>query len=344
MFVAVWIEYGWHYVQFAFGDHADSKRAFGDSICRVLFERLSALVEQPNRALERRAVEHAIQFHDLKQLLDVVAVVFAMYTFWDTQLYPTSGIGLKYCRRSMDRIPIEQDYYDWLLAMPHALLRHLAAEPVTSRHARAITLQVTQIVLRLCGRRGICADTAQAAHTGAERAKREDADSIDPACTAGPVFAIVPRADHATRLPRVWPSVHVMSTLDANKHFGRLGRVVRVHDAPLPATASAVDGGTRGVDGGTEAGGLRQVVAGVSRGDLVRMRVRQRLADARPTHAASPPDPPRPWRYRLELAPARTARIRADAPPASNRSSLPPPSTTSAPASLPLRTARMPTP
>ncbi len=73
-----------------------------------------------------------------------------------------------------------------------------------------------------------------------------------------------------------------MSSLEANKEFGRVGSIVRVSDgsAADPTRRSVEDeeaSNERRRGGTTE---VREAVAGLSRGDVVRLKARQRLAAA----------------------------------------------------------------
>ncbi len=93
-FPQIWREKGWHYVQFRFADHNESKRSTGDAICRVLLGAPRTYVSQRQsiRGDTQADEPSAFSFADLKQLLKIMAVPFALYMFWSTQLYPASGI------------------------------------------------------------------------------------------------------------------------------------------------------------------------------------------------------------------------------------------------------------
>lgn len=273
VFCQVWQRQGWHYVQFAFGDHTDSKRAFGDAICQVLLEHLSPhLTERNNHPSHGLDASHQIRFADLKQLFKIMAVPFALYIFWSTQLYPDSGIGVKHSRPAMERIPIEQDYYDWLLDLPEATLKHLQEEERTRSTAAAITADLVDVVCRLAGQFDAApsvANTEIAPTSGTSKSKQKQKDSHNPdtpktAQNPDPVFDIIPHSSLGTRLPRTWPSMRVMSSLEANKEFGRIGSIVRVRPGSTDSTDPTADS--------------RERVAGLSRGDVVRLKARQRLA------------------------------------------------------------------
>lgn len=233
IFAQLYVQHGWHLTQFAFGDHSDSKRDFGNSICRVLLQRLR---------LNRTGFAH------LKDLFEEVAVPFALYTLWDTQLCPDSGIGVKPNRRDMATIPVEQDVYDYLLQLPHAVLEHLEAEPMSRPYAHAIVADLTEVMCRLCG--------VNTSASASSKGKQKQQDTQGPA----PIFDVIPATQFGTRRPRIWPSVQIMSTREADKHFGRVGNIVRVHE-------SEADNGEP----------VRERVTGLSRGDLIRIRARQRL-------------------------------------------------------------------
>lgn len=245
VFAQLWQRKGWHYAQFAFADHNDSKRALGHAVCRVLLEHLSPYVAECNETTDDKKGSHQIRFADLKQLLKIMAVPFGLYTFWSTQLYPDSGIGVKHCRPAMERIAIEQDYYDWLLDLPEAVLRHLKEESRTMQIAEILTADLLDVIVRLAGE---SSDSAS--------------DNVEKAHHLEPAFDIIPASSWGTRLPRTWPSVRVMSTLEANKELDRIGSIVRVRPG----------------DGSTSE--TRERVAGLSRGDVVRLKARQRLAVA----------------------------------------------------------------
>ncbi|SJX64264.1 uncharacterized protein SRS1_14913 [Sporisorium reilianum f. sp. reilianum] len=290
VFAQVWRQKGWHYVQFAFADHDDSKRAIGDAVCRVLLEHLAPYVTERNHNPIPQTQEAAgsLAFADLGQLFKVMAVVFALYLFWSTQIYPTSGIGVKHCGPAMERIPIEQDYYDLLLDLPEAVLTHLENEQRTASLAEIITADLVEVLCRLVGQS--LDEHTQASHAAPvppptktsgklkrRQAWQDDVDGGDRASKHGlePVFDIIPASSLATRMPRSWPSVRVMTSLEANKEFGRIGTVVRI--SPLDsATAQA----TATLDAAAE---RREAVAGLSRGDVVRLKARQRLAVANMT-------------------------------------------------------------
>lgn len=310
IFAQLWERKGWHYTQFTFADHADSKRALSHAICRVLLQHLDPYVAERNRFVsDNTEAPHSISFADLRQLFKVIAVPFALYLLWSTQIYPTSGIGVKHCRPAMERIPIEQDYYDWLLELPNAILKHLQDERRTAASAQAITADLVEVLCRLAGQPldedefdRTFAQTPNPAHdsrqqisSNSKRKKEpEDPHSALVMTLPDPVFDIIPASVHATRLPRTWPSVRVMSTLEANKEVGRAGKIVRIlpHESdgpprmgPSGALSSsdfssnrqkAASSNTTG--GATE--GVREIVAGLSRGDVVRLKARQRLAMA----------------------------------------------------------------
>ncbi|TKY89661.1 hypothetical protein EX895_001446 [Sporisorium graminicola] len=293
VFAQVWRQKGWHYVQFAFADHTDSKRALGDAICRVLLEHLLPYITERDRysAQVTEAESETFAFADLGQLFKIMAVVFALYLFWSTQIYPTSGIGVKHCRPAMERIPIEQDYYDVLLDLPEAVLKHLQIEQRTANIAGTMTADLAEVLHRLVGQPPDEHGLSQASRPAppatptkpkpsgkrkGRQAWQDDADGGNSTSKHGldPVFDIIPVSSVATRLPRNWPSVRVMTSLEANKEFGRIGTVVRI-SPPETSTTNAVPT--------TEAGGSKEVVAGLSRGDVVRLKARQRLAMANMT-------------------------------------------------------------
>ncbi|PWY97132.1 hypothetical protein BCV70DRAFT_80803 [Testicularia cyperi] len=287
MFVEIWMRKGWHYTQFCFGDNQDSQRAFGDSICRVLLDRLVPHVNSDNAQTD---------FCDLKQLLEVASVPIAMYTFWQTQTFPDSGIGVKYCRRAMEKIPIEQDLYNWILKLPHIVYKHLEEEKLTSGDAGRITLDLIEIVARLCGQTLTppdptsaegdknAQDSPSSAASDVRRGKRKasEDENVSPAPfeehatgVLDPIFDIIPARAYCTRRPRAWPSVRIMSRLEANREFGGLGSIVRVRD---DQTSSEIGVAKCGMSISTRDTGTRkEMVRGLSRGDLIRLRARQRL-------------------------------------------------------------------
>ncbi|GAC74909.1 hypothetical protein PANT_13c00057 [Moesziomyces antarcticus T-34] len=309
IFASLWRRKGWHYAQFAFGDHTDSKQAFGEAICRALLEHLSPHVDRRNGLMAQgQNGEDAVTFTDLRQLFQAYAVPLALYLFWSTQIYCDSGTGVKHCRPAMERIAIEQDYYDWLLELPQAVLKHLEAEPRTQRDAHIITADLVEVLCRLTGStpdddagdgaaaagsdgaRGQGAKKRRTARKTSDESKRRrpearKAESRSVYDRADTVFDIVSASRFYTRMPRTWPSVRVVSTLEANKEFGRLGQIVRIqltstNDAgstdqvPTESSRSGVTDAER-QDVSEEA---REVVAGLSRGDVVRLKARQRLA------------------------------------------------------------------
>lgn len=303
VFAQIWREKGWHYVQFAFADHNESKRSTGDAICRVLLEHLAPYVSQRQsiRGDTQADEPSAFSFADLKQLLKIMAVPFALYMFWSTQLYPTSGIGVKHCRPAMERIPIEQDYYDLLLDLPGAVQKQLLQEERTRSLADAATADLVEVLCRLVGRLSEEEESSAPAPKtpkpvssdlqakATNRSRRRQAWQDDAAAGqhnawlgSDPVFDVIPTSWVSTRLPRNWPSVRVLSSLEANKEFGRVGSIVRVSDgsAADPTRRSVEDeeaSNERRRGGTTE---VREAVAGLSRGDVVRLKARQRLAAA----------------------------------------------------------------
>ncbi|ETS65018.1 hypothetical protein PaG_00469 [Moesziomyces aphidis] len=309
IFASLWRRKGWHYAQFAFGDHTDSKQAFGEAICRALLEHLSPHVDRRNGFMaQAQNGEEAVTFTDLRQLFEAYGVPLALYVFWSTQMYCDSGTGVKHCRPAMERIAIEQDYYDWLLELPQAVLKHLEAEPRTQRDAHIITADLVEVLCRLTGStpdddpgdgaaaagsdgaRGQGAKTRRTARKTSDEPKRRrpearKAESRSVYDRADTVFDIVSASRFYTRMPRTWPSVRVVSTLEANKEFGRLGQIVRIQptstrdagspdQVPTESSRSGVTDAER-QDVSEEA---RKVVAGLSRGDVVRLKARQRLA------------------------------------------------------------------
>lgn len=291
VFTHVWQRKGWHYVQFTFVDHADSKRAMGDAICRVLLEHLSPYVSQHTGD---GAASTTISFANLKELFKIMAVPFALYMFWVTQIYPASGIGVKHCRPALEHVPIEQDYYDWLLDLPEAILEHLQDEERTRPHAETFTAGLVEVLCRLTGEpfdedslRHDAEQTQAPAFKPRKNACSNPRRSTKPperleqntaAMTAHPdgIFDLIPDSKLGTRLPKIWPSVRVMSTLEANKEFGRVGNIVRYR---LRETESETGEPTSTTFGGG-AGEIKETVAGLSRGDVVRLKARQRLATA----------------------------------------------------------------
>ncbi|SPO29430.1 uncharacterized protein UTRI_04841_B [Ustilago trichophora] len=301
IFTQLWQRKGWHLIQFTFADHADSKRAISDAICRVLLDHLSPFVAEQSR--HNSQVPYTIAFANLKQLFKIMAVPFALYVFWSTQIYPTSGIGVKHCRPAMERIPVEQDYYDWLLELPDAVLKHLQDEQKTQLYAEAITADLLEILCRLVGQPlnetrsdAVLAEQlakTQASHpTPSNRQKRRQDWQDNPDERNGsqmdasePVFDIIPASSLSTRLPRTWPSVRVMSSLEANKHFGRIGSIVRITSRQTDPEASLrsqppadESSSSRSAIGDTTE--TKETVAGLSRGDVIRLKARQRLAMA----------------------------------------------------------------
>ncbi|SNX85720.1 uncharacterized protein MEPE_04429 [Melanopsichium pennsylvanicum] len=293
LFCHLWKAKGWHYIQFEFADHNDSKRAMGDAICRVLLEHLSPYVAERNRHLDHHdALPHTISFLNLKVLFKVSAIPFALYLLWATQIYPTSGIGVKHLGPAMERIPIEQDFYDWLLEFPDAVLKHLEEEVRTKSQAETITADIVEVVCRLAGQplgedrldqvgREKAAQAQSSQQRASSRSRKRQARRDDPnakdALTAdgkGPIFDILPVSTLRTRLPRIWPSVRVMSTLEANKEFGRIGSVVRI--TPREADSDQASGRNTGSKGSES----REMVVGLSRGDVIRLKARQRVAMA----------------------------------------------------------------
>ncbi|KAJ1034787.1 hypothetical protein NDA13_001041 [Ustilago tritici] len=292
VFTQVWQQKGWHYAQFTFADHADSKRAVGNAICRVLLEHLTPYVAEHNDSNNDEA-PLSISFTDLKQLFKILAVPFALYMFWVTQIYPTSGIGVKHCRPALERIAIEQDYYDWLLELPEAVLKHLREEQRTRSQAEAITADLAELLCRLAGEpfdeqslRQATEKTQKPAPKPCKNASSNPRRSTKPperleqniaSAVAYPdgIFDIIPSSKLGTRLPRTWPSVRVMSTLEANKEFGRVGNIVRFRQRENEGDNTASS--SRAGEG---AGEVKEKVAGLSRGDVVRLKARQRLAVA----------------------------------------------------------------
>lgn len=310
IFASLWRRKGWHYAQFAFGDHTDSKQAFGEAICRALLEHLSPHVDRRNGLMAQgQNGEDAVAFTDLRQLFEAYGVPLALYLFWSTQMYCDSGTGVKHCRPAMERIAIEQDYYDWLLELPHAVLKHLEAEPRTKRNAHIITADLVEVLCRLSGSpldddagdgavaasagvgargRGTKKQRNARKTSGEPKRRRPEARKVESRSAwdrADTVFDVVPASRFHTRMPRTWPSVRVVSTLEANKEFGRLGHIVKIHptntnDAGSNAQAPAESSRSGGTDAERQdvLGGAREVVAGLSRGDVVRLKARQRLA------------------------------------------------------------------
>lgn len=298
VFAHLWKQKGWHLIQFTFADHSDSKRAISEAICRVLLEHLSPYVDARNLAVAQEGPPpYCIQFAHVKQLFKIMAVPMMLYTFWSTQIYPTSGIGVKHCRPAMERIPIEQDYYDWLLDLPAAVLTHLTSEQRTQPCAEVITADLVEIVCRLVGqpledshRDRVSTDIMAKVHnpsvktSGRSKQRQEWQDGPEAARimqpnASEPVLDITPTSSLATRLPRTWPSVRVMSSLEANKEFGRIGTIVRISQRGTdqgPSSNEAIS------SSGTATGAAesRETVAGLSRGDVVRLKARQRLAVA----------------------------------------------------------------
>ncbi|CDS02227.1 uncharacterized protein SPSC_05355 [Sporisorium scitamineum] len=295
VFAHIWRQRGWHYVQFAFADHNDSKRTLGDAICRVLLEHLKPYVTERNRnpVHNKQEVSDSLAFANLGQVFKAMAIVFALYLFWTTQVYPTSGIGVKHCRPAMERIAIEQDYYDILLDLPEAALKHLKDEQRTARLADAMAADLIEVLCRLvgqpCDERSLVQDSPSAppvtpmkpsGKLKRRQAWQDDAEAGDRTSKHGldPAFDIIPASSVATRLPRSWPSVRVMSSLEANKEFGRIGTVVRI--SPLKSAGANVASTTDAEPPAAEHG---EAVAGLSRGDVVRLKARQRLAVAKLT-------------------------------------------------------------
>lgn len=232
VFTQLYVQSGWHLAQFCFGDHHDTKRDFGHTICRVFLQTLP--------------VDKQV-FANLRDLFRAVGVPFALYTYWYTQQCPDSGIGVKPNSRDMATIPIEQDVYDWLLQLPRSVLEQLEAEPVSRPHAHAIVSELAQVLVRLCGRPDVATSS---------KGKRTQ----DVAQNMQAVLDVIPATRFETRRPRIWPSVQIMSTREADKQFGRVGKVVRIQDTEAASGTSA-----------------SETVTGLSRGDLVRIRARQRL-------------------------------------------------------------------
>ena len=295
VFVQVWRQKGWHYVQFAFADHNDSKRAIGDAICRVLLEHLEPYAKQHHsqRSRQDQQVSGSLTFANLGQLFKVMAVPFALYLFWSTQIYPTSGIGVKHCRPAMERIPIEQDYYDCLLDVTEAVLKHLKDVQQTARSAEAIAADLGEVLCRLVGQPFDVQSLAQDSYPapappptkvpGQSKGRQAWQDGVNAGdhllkAGSGPVFDIIPPSSHSTRMPRNWPSVRVMSSLEANKEFGRIGTVVRINSTKEPCSTMREAGSTSTTE-------TREAVAGLSRGDVVRLKARQRLASTNLTIA-----------------------------------------------------------
>lgn len=298
VFAHLWRQKGWHYIQFAFGDHTDSKRAVSDAICRVLLEHLEPYMNAGNRSCTReQELRDSIAFTDIKQVLTAVGIPFALFLFWSTQVYPTSGIGVKHCRPAMERIPIEQCYYDLLLDLPSSVSKHLQEEQRTKRFANSLTADLTEVLCRLVGQTPndkladqvsppvLSAAQIQRSKKGQRQPWQDQVGSRDSITKSetDPVFDIIPASCLATRLPRTWPSVRVMSSLEANKEFGRVGRLVRISSGTVgtlsAGPSSAVQVSHRGGQGSTAAES-REVVAGLSRGDMVRLKAKQRLARA----------------------------------------------------------------
>ncbi|SPO28444.1 uncharacterized protein UTRI_04841 [Ustilago trichophora] len=303
IFAHLWRQKGWHLIQFTFADHADSKRSISDAICRVLLEYFGPFVAE--RSQHNSDVLYTIAFANLKHLFKIMAAPFALYLLWSTQIYPTSGIGVKHCRPAMERIPIEQDCYDFLLELPDAVLKHLQDEQKTQPCSEAITADLIEVICRLVGQPldetrsdAISAEQlakTQATHsTSSSRSKRRQdwQDSPDEGNTSQtdmdgsePVLDIIPASILATRLPRTWPSVRVMSSLEANKQFGRVGSIVRITPretdaAPSPYPQPAAKESSSSRSAIAHATETREKVAGLSRGDVIRLKARQRLAMA----------------------------------------------------------------
>ncbi|KAF6767669.1 hypothetical protein PSEUBRA_006367 [Kalmanozyma brasiliensis GHG001] len=325
VFAQMWIRKGWHYVQFAFADHTESKRAMGDAICRVLLEHLEPYLRTQIRDDSQIQEQQCrmISFTDVKQLFKIMAVPFALYLFWSSQIYPTSGIGVKHCRPAMERIPIEQDYYDLLLDLPEAIAKRLKEERTTNAHAEAAAADLTEVLCLLIGQVSdgeggdllsmpvlSAAQAKSSSKSGGRQPWQDDTTAGQHSRWIGTdtVFDIIPASNVATRLPRNWPSVHVMSSLEANKEFGRIGTVVRISSTAEEGSARA---GT--TEPKTEE---REAVAGLSRGDVVRLKARQRLAMAsfsvskllgQPTRSAATPGTAAPSDLLAQTAPRNVA-------------------------------------
>ncbi|GAC99694.1 hypothetical protein PHSY_007297 [Pseudozyma hubeiensis SY62] len=290
VFVHIWREKGWHYVQFAFGDHTDSKRAISDAICRVLLEGLEPYVTARNRShAQDPELPHQMKLMNLKDMFKTMAIPFALYLFWSTQIHPTSGIGVKHCRPALERIPIEQDYYDLLLDLPEVILRHLREEERTKNLSDALTADLVEVLCRLVGEPSrndshfearqppSLAPSAKAVGKKRRQPWQDDVSAENGTAKndSDPVFDIIPSSSLATRLPRIWPSVRVMSSQEANKEFGRIGTIVRI--SPKDGSATEASGN---VDSSSAATGTREAIVGLSRGDVVRLKAKQRLAKA----------------------------------------------------------------
>lgn len=250
-FTQCWNHHGWDYVHFGYPDHPDTARRFCSSIARVLLEHLPQVTGDliDDQAHAKRAV----------------GVLFGLFILWDSQYFPTSGVGSAYCRRAWETIPIEADILDILVRLP-SLCRHIL-EPATSQPSTSTssnecsraTADVVFIVHRLCGHAPdpiIAAATASAKAKAAKQstpqpslllAWRVDAATVSAWKTRGelsPIVDVLPPSCYRTRLPRVFPSSVLTTRLQADRSLVRLGRMGDV---------------------------------ALSRGDLIRLRARERL-------------------------------------------------------------------
>ncbi|KAJ9474202.1 hypothetical protein PHBOTO_004270 [Pseudozyma hubeiensis] len=217
----------------------------------------------------------------------MMAIPFALYLFWSTQIYPTSGIGVKHCRPALERIPIEQDYYDLFLDLPEVTSKHLREEDRTKELSDALIADLTEVICRLVGKSSRndshfeapqpSSPAPSAKAVGKKRRQpwqdHVSAENGTAKNNSEPIFDIIPSSSLATRLPRIWPSVRVMSSQEANKEFGRIGTIVRI--SPNDRSANEVNGN---VDTSSAATDTREAIVGLSRGDVVRLKAKQRLA------------------------------------------------------------------